>query len=236
MGLVNLTRPPGDVTKYDLRSTVEHEIDEVLGFSSNLPDLSTIGPVDLFRYDTSGQRTFTINGDNAYFSLDGTSLYARFNQDPGGDYHDWWSNNGQHWSPPGTTPIQQVQDAFADPGTFEDLGTNELTVLDAIGYTLIASPLPTLTIAKGPAGEVTISWPNTVSGFVLQETTNLVSGTWSDSPSGAANPAVITATAARKFYRLHKTTSLATAAAVPTAGSTTFVRGRVTHIYRPRQP
>src|ERR1022692_329845 len=53
MPLMNFTRPPGDPDKYDLQGVVAHEMDEVLGWSSNLPDFSTIAPIDLFRYTTN---------------------------------------------------------------------------------------------------------------------------------------------------------------------------------------
>jgi hypothetical protein len=202
MSLMNLTRPPGDPYKYDLISTAEHEMDEVLGISSDLPTTSEVWPVDLFRYTTNRVRTFTTSGDNAYFSIDGTNLIARYNMDPSGDYGDWWSITGV-WAPPGVTPHAQVQDAFASPGDYQDLGVSELTALDVVGWTL-SSTTPTLTIVHSGANQFTFSWPTTSSGFVLQERTNLVSGSWVFSSTGSTNPAVIVSTAGQKFYRLYK--------------------------------
>ncbi len=243
MAVHNFTRP-GDPQKYDLQSTVEHEIDEVLGFASNLKNGQVISPVDLFRYDGSGQRSFTTNGDNAYFSVDGVSLLARFNQDPAGDYHDWWSPGDQRWSPPGSMPVAQVQDAFGLPGTFQELGTNELTVLDVIGYTLagstsIPSPAPpALSISVDSAGQITLSWPNDGRIFVLQESANLGSGTWADSATGPTNPAVILAAASQSFYRLYHP-ALPAVAAVPSAPVrmlTATAYRRQTHVFRLSRP
>jgi hypothetical protein len=203
--LMNFTRPPTNPNNYDMQGTVAHEMDEVLGTSSGLPSTNIIWAMDLFRYTTNLVRTFTTNGDNAYFSVDGTNLWARFNTDPGGDYADWWSSTG-FWAPPGITPHPQVQDAFGNPGTVEDLGPNELAMLDAVGWTL-TSPVPVaapkLWIVNNGAGQITILWPDSFSGYALQECTNLTAGSWVASASGTANPAVITITGGQKFYRLY---------------------------------
>jgi hypothetical protein len=130
-----------DPNKYSLFAVVAHEIDEVLGTGSALDgakngDPAPTGPVtaeDLFRYKPSGARSFTTalktSGRfpvfiQAYFSLDGTHDLARFNQQEGGDFADWYSPGGQ-------TP--QVQDAFGTPGA-TPLPAVELRVLDAVGY------------------------------------------------------------------------------------------------------
>jgi hypothetical protein len=63
---------------------------------------------------------------------------------------------------------------------------------------------PMLKIVPAAPGMVTISWAPATVGFVLQETTYLSSDTWSNSPSGAANPATVTATLPSKYYRLFK--------------------------------
>jgi hypothetical protein len=209
--IMNLTRPPADPSKYDLISTAEHEMDEVLGFDSTLNNNypgGPIGPMDLFRYMTNSTgltRTWTTSGDNAYFSVDGTNLWARFNQNSGGDYHDWWSLTGL-WAPPGITPYSQVQDAYAYPDTTPNLGTNELAGLDVIGYTLSVPPPapPALIIAAGGGKTLTLSWPTNDNGFILQERTNLLSGSWGNSVSGSTNPATIVSSASRKFYRLYQ--------------------------------
>ncbi len=131
--IMNLSRTNIDPSKYDLIAVAEHEMDEVLAFSSDLPNSDDPFPQDLFRYASDGTRSFTTTGDDAYFSLDGTNLLVQFNQDASGDYGDWWSHNAPH------TP--RVQDAFATPGATPNPSV-ELIGLDVIGYHLIAPPQP----------------------------------------------------------------------------------------------
>ena len=189
----------------------------------------------MFRYATTSvksklARTWTVNnGDNAYFSVDGTNLWARFNQDPNADLDFWGFNQDPntylplYFAPPGVTPHAEVQDAYATPSYFSypgnftyypttnyyyentspDLGTNELTMLDVIGWTLVAPP-PTLVIGKSGATHIVLSWPTNDTGFTLQERTNLASGSWIASGSGSTNPAVIPNPSVPKFYRLYQ--------------------------------
>jgi hypothetical protein len=130
--IMNLSRASMDPSKFDLLSCTEHEIDEVLALGSGLQD--GYGPLlqDVFRYTSAGARSFTTNGDDAWFSLDGTNLLVQFNQNPGGDYGDWWST-GAH------TP--RVQDAFGTPGATPNLGV-ELIALNVQGYDLLPPPAP----------------------------------------------------------------------------------------------
>jgi hypothetical protein len=240
---MNFSRPPGNPNDYDMQGTVAHEMDEVLGTSSGLPNTNIVWAMDLFRYTTNLVRTFTTNGDNAYFSVDGTNLWARFNTNPGGDYADWWSSTG-FWALPGITPHPQVQDAFGNPGTVEDLGPNELAMLDAVGWTL-TSPVPVaapkLWIVNNGVGQITILWPDSFSGYGLQESTNLVSGSWVASASGTANPAVITITSNQKFYRLNNPNpvvipEVVQAKLVPVPSKRTSPLELVTRVFRPGQP
>jgi hypothetical protein len=65
-----------------LLSTVEHEIDEVLGLGSDLgqadPFFNDPTPEDLFRYDSAGNRSYTTNpGALAFFSISGLPSLAR---------------------------------------------------------------------------------------------------------------------------------------------------------------
>lgn len=145
------------VGKYDLQSAIAHELDEVLGIGgagSNLNNVaadfdgntlaSPPGPLDLFRYSSAGVRSYTTsNAVSPYFSIDGgdTDL-VHFNQFGGGsDFADWGDGvapaDGQPNSPP------QVQDAFAGPyegpSTLTNLGANELTALDVIGWNLTSA-------------------------------------------------------------------------------------------------
>jgi hypothetical protein len=63
---------------------------------------------------------------------------------------------------------------------------------------------PTLNILPIGAGQATISWAPTTPGFVLQETWNLSTPSWSNSVSGATNPVTVPAAGSTKFYRLVK--------------------------------
>jgi hypothetical protein len=152
----SITNPPN--SPYSLFAVTEHEIDEVLGLGSDLPGggfFNDPAPEDLFRYNSLGNRSYTAAAgfDDAWFSLDGTNRLVQFNQanatGAGGDYGDWWSNNGG--GNPGSNPPARVQDAFASPGTnptlATDAGTPEIIALDAIGYNLAqggAVPEPSL--------------------------------------------------------------------------------------------
>jgi hypothetical protein len=237
--VINFTRPAPNNFNFDMQSAAEHEMDEVLGGGGagcNLGMSPEIGPLDLFRYATNSDdatlaRSWTLtNGDNAYFSVDGTNLWARFNTIVGADLGDFWGSSQDpvsllplHWSPPGITPHAQVQDAFGTPGFFSypanfvnypttnyyyentspDLATNELTMLDVLGWTLIANVKPpAISIGRTGAHQMTLSWPTNFTGYTLQERTNLTSGSWVASATGAKNPAVITITNGQKFYRL----------------------------------
>ena len=129
---------PGSTGQYSLADVVEHEIDEVLGLGSALSTLSDPLPEDLFRYAADGSRSYTTSSSAlAYFSINGTTDLAQFdNQNDGGDWGDWQSN----LLPAGVLP--EVQDAFGTPGSHPTLGV-ELQALDAIGYDLIGPPTVT---------------------------------------------------------------------------------------------
>jgi hypothetical protein len=154
IAIMNVSGASTDPSKYSLFGTVSHEIDEVLGFSSALngsangapAPTGAVFPEDLFRYDAAGARSFTTDANAAsYFSLDGITDLARYNQTQSGDYQDWYSFFG------GVTP--QVQDAFSPPNTSPVLGV-ELRVLDAIGYTRVL-PQASITASAGANGSVT---------------------------------------------------------------------------------
>ena len=194
---MNLTRTSIDPSKFDLFAVTAHEIDEVLGLSSVLDGLANGAPaptgdvnvMDLFRYDQNGNRSFnTTSSSQAWFSLDGTTQLVRFNQNANGDFHDWYSPGGQ-------TP--RVQDAFGTAGATPN-PTVELIALDVIGY----HPVPVLAIGRAGKGQETISWSPNPAGFVLQESTNLLSTSWLNSASGTNNPATIANTTRMKFFRV----------------------------------
>ena len=86
---------PGSTGAYNLIPVVEHEMDEVLGLGSSLPSVptDTIFPQDLYRYSAVNTRSFTTANSLAFFSINGTTSFAQFdNQNDGGDFGDWQSN------------------------------------------------------------------------------------------------------------------------------------------------
>lgn len=137
LGLMNLDRITIDPNKYDLKAVTQHEVNEVMGTISNVGN-ATPRVADLFRFDGTtgtgnGVRSFTNNTNSlAYFSIDGTTLLAQYNQSGLGDWGDWVSC-------PNAAPIPQVQDACSSPGGTPNLGV-EITLLDAVGWTRIVAP------------------------------------------------------------------------------------------------
>ena len=151
--LMNFDRITIDSNKYDLQTTVLHEVNEAIGFGSALNGLNNgapaptgaIGTADLFRYDQNGARSFnTAANTKSYFSLNGVTRLERFNQTQGGDNHDWYSDGSN--GPAEFAPA--VQDAFGTPGSFTNMGPAELAALDVIGYTpkVAATPAPSSAI------------------------------------------------------------------------------------------
>lgn len=132
-----------------LMGTVEHEVDEVLGTSSELPGGGGTLPADpstadLFRYSAPGTRSFAFNSSTnepctgsptAYFSINGgvTNLNPYNNCNNGGDYGDWIFDDGL-----------QVQDAFGpdDVASALTLSSPEVTLLDAVGYNFGTAAVP----------------------------------------------------------------------------------------------
>lgn len=169
---MNLSRESPDAGKYDLFATVSHEIDEALGMASSLsgaqgapPPAGPVSGIDLYRYDQNGNRTYDLNlNTQAYFSLDGTTQLARFNQTSGGDFGDFYSTGV-------FTP--QVQDAFGNPGSAEILGNAELTALDVIGYNLTGNYLVNVSNTfNGTAFRIPTS-TLAVDGFTTSTSANL---------------------------------------------------------------
>jgi len=118
--------------KYDLYSITAHEVDEVLGTSSGVG--GDFQDTDLFRYDGSGNRSFTSSQSvHAYFSVDGTTSIDEYNQynRTNGDYGDWIVHNPS-----------QVQDWRGTTGETINPGPGEIGLLDAIGYNMQAVPEP----------------------------------------------------------------------------------------------
>ena len=145
LSLMNLSRSgPQDPSKYDLMAVVMHEVNEVLGTISGLPSSQPLA-MDLFRYDGNGNRSFTSNtAATSYFSVNGTTQLAQYNQSGSGDFGDFISGGPLH-----------VQNAFATPGAQPDLDV-ELRMLDVVGYNFVATPEPT-TISMLGAGLIALA-------------------------------------------------------------------------------
>jgi hypothetical protein len=158
--VLNLSAAQTNAGKYSLFSVTCHEIDEVLGLGSALdlvktnsePPTGRVFAEDLFRYNSTGARSYTTNSSAAsYFSLDGTTDLAQFNQVASGDFGDWYSY-------PSGAAIPRVQDAFATGGAAPVLGV-ELRVLDAIGYTRVnGSKAPVFQMVARTNNTITLTW------------------------------------------------------------------------------
>lgn len=61
---------------------------------------------------------------------------------------------------------------------------------------------PVLQIAAGAPGQVILSWVPATPGFVLQESTSLQSGVWTDVAGGSATPVTVALGAGLRFFRL----------------------------------
>ena len=73
-----------------------------------------------------------------------------------------------------------------------------------ITYRVYGFPTPKLAITPQGMDHLKISWSTNATGFVLQETTNLVSPLWINSTSGVTNPAISIRSGALKYFRLIK--------------------------------
>ena len=112
---------------YDFVAVAQHEISEVLGRISGLtnsrPAYATA--LDLFRFASTGIRTWTYSGAG-YFSTDnGATDLVNFNHSTaGGDRGDWFS----------TGLTTDAADAFAYPGVNASFSAIDRTALDVIGW------------------------------------------------------------------------------------------------------
>ena len=130
------TRPPS-ASNFDAQRTIEHEVDEAIGLGSRLGGSGNgLRLQDLFSWSSPGHRNISTSGTR-YFSINGgVTNIVNFNQNPDGDFGDWFSEQC-----PQTHPY--VQNAFACPGQYSDIsaGSPEGINLDVIGYNLAATPI-----------------------------------------------------------------------------------------------
>ena len=71
-------------------------------------------------------------------------------------------------------------------------------------HTVQTPGAPYLSIVASGSNQATISWEPDSAGWVLQETLDLPSAAWTNSPSGTTNPIVVPASTPVRFYRLYK--------------------------------
>jgi hypothetical protein len=154
---------------FDFTAVAEHELDEILGINSALTGIANNGPLpsdpnsgtcadptaplpnqicytaeDYFRFDSSGAHEITTDPNAAvFFSYNGTSDVAQFNQDnnaagaSGADRNDWVYGN---FGCPAATPL--IQNAIACPGQAPAFSLNspEAVTLETLGYDAAPEP------------------------------------------------------------------------------------------------
>ena len=126
--------------EYYLYGVVAHELSEVMGRISLLAYGGATSLMDLFRYTSNGVLA-TSGTQNSYFSDNGgaTSLNP-FNASPSGDFGDLSSSAGNN-----------AFDAFANAGVVNAVTSNDLTMMNVLGYNLVSATIPKLTaIAESP--------------------------------------------------------------------------------------
>jgi hypothetical protein len=131
---------PVSASAFDAQRSTEHEVDEAIGLGSRLGgNGSDLRPQDLFSWSSPGHRNISTSSAR-YFSINGgVTNIVNFNQDPDGDFGDWFSENC-----PQTHPY--VQNAFACRGQYSDISATspEGINLDVIGYDLSQTSHPSL--------------------------------------------------------------------------------------------
>lgn len=115
---------PGE---FDFISIADHELTEAMGRTNfGLDQHGNYIPYDLFRFTSSGVRSFDYDATDAYFSIDnGVTVLKDFNDggENGGDVQDWATS----------TPADSY-DAFISPGEEGGLSTADFIAMDILGY------------------------------------------------------------------------------------------------------
>ena len=155
------SRPP-NAGSFDAQRSIEHEVDEALGLGSRLGQTGNdLRPQDLFSWSSAGHRNITSSGTR-YFSINGGATnIVNFNQDPGGDFGDWVSEDCPQAHP-------YVQNAFACTGQFSDIAATspEGIDLDVIGYDLTQARLGNISTR----GFVQTGNNVLIGGFIIEGT------------------------------------------------------------------
>jgi hypothetical protein len=132
--------------QYYLYGVVAHELSEVMGRISLLAYGSASSLMDLFRYTSNGVLA-TSGTQSSYFSDNGgaTSLNP-FNVSPSGDFGDLSSSAGAN-----------AFDAFGSAGVVNAVTSNDLTMMNVLGYNLLSATIPKVTaIAETPTAGAAI--------------------------------------------------------------------------------
>lgn len=141
---------PASANFFDAQRSTEHEMGEVMGLGSRLGHTGIdLRPQDLFSWSSHGHRNITSSGTR-YFSINGgLANIVNFNQNPNGDFGDWFSSACPQAHP-------YVQNAFGCTGQSSDVTATspEGINLDVIGYDLV-SPTGPPVVTTNPATNVT---------------------------------------------------------------------------------
>ena len=187
--------------QYDFYTVVQHETDEVLGtascvFGCDFSGTIAFAPADLFRYHSSGTRSFAAgnnsscassNSANACFSIDGIHMLQQYNNLDNGE-------DGGDWAPNCAHPL--VQDSESCPGVagLNISPTAEILVLDVVGFTLptCSYSLSSSSASVGPgSGSGTVSVTVTAgSGCTWTASSNAGWLTVTSGGSGSGNGTV----------------------------------------------
>jgi hypothetical protein len=171
--------------KYDFIGVALHEITEVMGRSTfGLNGSGYYVPYDLFRFTSSGVRSFDPNASGAYVSVDnGVTALKFFNPNNGGDIQDWT-----------TSSPHDSFDAFIPSGVKGILSAADMTTLDILGYKLNYQP-PHLTALALGNGSFQLNFTSTPgTSYTILASTNL-----SLSLSNWSNLGTMTETSAGHF-------------------------------------
>lgn len=93
--------------------------------------------------------------------------------------------------------------------TFTSLGINPGVYTwtlpnDTVTLTILQEPGPVLSVSRFSSDSVSVSWEPEITGFRLEETMSLSPPSWTNSPSGTTNPAIISINGPTKLFRLVK--------------------------------
>jgi hypothetical protein len=202
---VNYTFDPNNRTvagKFDFIGVAEHELTEIMGRSTLIPNGNGYFPYDLFRFTNNGARSFDPNANNAYFSVDdgATALKYFYTNVNLADIQDWLSS-----TPP------DAFDAFVPPGSELILSSGDLTAVDILGYNLNYKP-PRLTGATLGNGTFQLNFTNTPgTAYTVLASTNFslsvsnwtVLGTTTEGVAGQFQFTDLQATTNKlRFYRV----------------------------------